>query len=137
MTAFSFTGVLLPDGVSGEVVVGEGDVSALPGAFAVRGLVDGHCHVTVDEDDDEDLFLSDRAFADGRLAQLAREGVTVLRDVGGRSEITLDYARGPQPGLTRWPTPRSRSTTSRWTGTTRRTSRPRSTCRTSTSRARG
>ena len=33
------------------------------------------------------------------MEQLAKEGVTLLRDVGGRGEITLDYARGPRVGL--------------------------------------
>ena len=99
MAAFVFTGVMRPGHVSGEVVVGVGEPSPLPGAFAVTGLVDAHGHFTVDEDEDEEPFLSDRDFADGRIAQLAREGVTLLRDLGGRSEITLDYARGPRPGL--------------------------------------
>lgn len=99
MAAFVFTGVVRPGHASREVVVGVGDRSPLPGEFAVTGLVDAHCHFTVDEDEDEEPFLSNRDFADGRIAQLAREGVTLLRDLGGCSEITLDYARGPRPGL--------------------------------------
>ena len=71
----------------------------LPGTYAITGLVDAHCHVTVDVGDDDLPFVSHRTFADERMEELAREGVAVLRDVGGASEITLDYARGRRPGL--------------------------------------
>jgi imidazolonepropionase-like amidohydrolase len=99
VAAFVFNGVVRPGNASGDMVVGVGEPSPLPGAFAVTGLVDAHCHFTVDEEEDEEPFLSDREYADAKIAQLAREGVTLLRDLGGRSEITLDYARGPRPGL--------------------------------------
>lgn len=98
MAAHVFTGVLRPGHESVEVVVGSGERSPLPGAFAVTGLVDAHCHFTVDSDRQEEPFLSTREYAEDRLEQLAKEGVTLLRDVGGRGEITLDYARGPRAG---------------------------------------
>jgi imidazolonepropionase-like amidohydrolase len=99
MTAWRFHGVLLPDGDDGEVVVGSGEDELLPGSFAITGLVDAHCHVTVDIDADGLPFVSDREFAGRRLDELAREGVALLRDVGGDAEITLDYARSTRPGL--------------------------------------
>jgi imidazolonepropionase-like amidohydrolase len=99
MVAWRFDGVLLPDGEEGEVVVGEGEATDLPGRWAVTGLVDAHCHFTVDVGDDGLPYLSDAAFAQRRLEGLARDGVTLLRDVGGRSEVTLDYARSTRPGL--------------------------------------
>ncbi len=99
MGAFVFTGVLLPEGTSGEMVVGQGERTPLPGSYAVTGLVDAHCHVTVDVDRNHLPFLSDRDFADRRVAELAHDGVALIRDVGGVSEITLDYARSPWPGL--------------------------------------
>lgn len=83
------------------MVVGSGGMSKLPGSHAVTGLVDAHCHVTVDVDPDELPFVSDHAFAERRLADLADHGVALLRDVGGASEITLDYARGTGTGLPR------------------------------------
>jgi imidazolonepropionase-like amidohydrolase len=101
MAAYGFRGVLLPDDISGELVIGVGAPSPLPGSYAVTGLVDAHCHFTVDIDDSGEPFVSGRAFAEGRIAELAQEGVTLLRDVGGSSEITLDYARSRRPGLPR------------------------------------
>jgi imidazolonepropionase-like amidohydrolase len=99
MSAWRFEGVLLPTGDHGQVVVGVGDPEPLPGTFALTGLVDAHCHFTVDVDARGLPFVSDAAFAERRLGELAREGVTLLRDVGGASEVTLDYARSPRPGL--------------------------------------
>jgi imidazolonepropionase-like amidohydrolase len=83
----------------GELVVGVGAASPLPGSYAVTGLVDAHCHFTVDIDEHDEPFVSGRAFADRRIAELARDGVTLIRDVGGSSEITLDYARSRRPGM--------------------------------------
>jgi imidazolonepropionase-like amidohydrolase len=99
MAGWRFEGVLLPEGHDGELVVGSGELTALPGSFAVTGLVDAHCHVTVDVDARGLPFVSDRTFADARMEDLARHGVGLVRDVGGASEITLDYARGTHRGL--------------------------------------
>jgi imidazolonepropionase-like amidohydrolase len=99
MAGWRFRGVLLPEGEERELVVGSGETSELPGSYAITGLVDAHCHVTVDVGADGMPFVSDRAFADRRMEDLAREGVAVLRDVGGGSKITLDFARGTRPGL--------------------------------------
>jgi imidazolonepropionase-like amidohydrolase len=97
--AWRFEGVLLPEGSEGEVIVGAGDEARLPGSYAVTGLVDAHCHVTVDTDAKGLPFVSNRAFADRRLGEMAGQGVALLRDVGGASEITLDFAHGTSPGL--------------------------------------
>jgi imidazolonepropionase-like amidohydrolase len=96
--AWRFEGVLLPEGEEGAVVVGAGEPTDLPGGWAVTGLVDAHCHFTVDVGEDGMPFLSDDEFARRRLDALAREGVTLLRDVGGRSEVTLDHARSTRSG---------------------------------------
>ncbi|MGC4110215.1 MAG: amidohydrolase family protein [Nocardioides sp.] len=99
MGSWVFRGVLLPEGEDGEVLVGDGEQSTLPGRYAVTGLVDAHCHVTVDVDANGFPFISDRAFADRQLAGLADQGVAVARDVGGDSAITLDFAASTRPGL--------------------------------------
>jgi imidazolonepropionase-like amidohydrolase len=99
MSAYSFNGVLLPDETSGELVVGDGAPSPLPGSYAITGLVDAHCHFTVDIDESDEPFVSGRPFADRRIAELAQEGVTLLRDVGGSSDITLDYAKSRRSGV--------------------------------------
>src|SRR4051812_36726397 len=93
VAAFVFNGVLLPIDSPGEFIVGAGAPSPLPGSYAVTGLVDAHCHFTVDIGENEEPFVSGRAFADRRITELAHDGVTLIRDVGGSSEITLDYAR--------------------------------------------
>lgn len=88
MTTWVFRGTLLPGGTAGELAVGSGERSALPGRFALPGLVDAHCHVTVAVDDDGPL-LGGQDLADKRLAELAQEGVGLVRDVGGERSVTL------------------------------------------------
>jgi len=97
MTTWRFSGVRLPDGVEDRVDVGSGAVQELPGRFALTGLVDAHCHLTV-ASDDAGPYLADRDFGVRRLAGLAGSGVTVVRDVGGLSTVTLDLARAAEPG---------------------------------------
>jgi imidazolonepropionase-like amidohydrolase len=92
--AWVFEGTLLPDGEPGRVRLGEGDDEPLPGRYALTGLVDAHCHLTVADDGP---YL-DGALAVPRLADLAAEGVAAVRDVGGDRHITLDLARGTVAG---------------------------------------
>jgi imidazolonepropionase-like amidohydrolase len=73
MAGWRVHGVRLPQGEEGEAVVGSGDLVALPGSFAITGLVDAHCHVSVDVGADGRPFPSDRSFADARIEQLAGE----------------------------------------------------------------
>ena len=70
---------------------------ALPGRFALAGLVDAHAHPSVDVDE-RGPFLADRAHAEAKLDQYAARGVTIIRDVGGLNTVTLDFARNPMPG---------------------------------------
>jgi imidazolonepropionase-like amidohydrolase len=100
-----FEGTLLPSGEPGQVTIAaEGSpnpaqvtaVESLPGAFALPGLVDGHCHLTLDRG--EGLPFVDVDGAPARLAGLARTGVTVLRDVGGERSVTLALARDAPRG---------------------------------------
>jgi imidazolonepropionase-like amidohydrolase len=51
-------------------------------------MLDAHCHLTV-TDDDHNPSLGDMALALQRPADLGRSGVTVVRDVGGRRDVTL------------------------------------------------
>ena len=97
--AWVFEGVLLPDGEGGRVGVGSGDEESLPGRFALRGLVDAHCHLTVAVDA-QGPYL-DGSLAEPRLHELAQQGVTGVRDVGGDSSVTLDLARGTVAGRPR------------------------------------
>jgi len=59
------------------------------------GLVDAHAHLTVLGDH----TLGDEALARERLEAYAAAGVATVRDVGGRSEVTLRLATRPEPGL--------------------------------------
>ena len=95
--AWTFSGVFL-DGFSGErVVAGPGDPEELPGRFALAGLVDAHAHPTVAVDE-RGPYLSDGEYGTARLEEYATAGVTVIRDTGGRSQVTLGFARTAAAG---------------------------------------
>ena len=94
--AWAFDGMLLPEGVETRVVVGAGEPERLPGRYAVAGLVDAHCHVTVAVDDRGPYV--DGSIADRRLDELAAGGVALIRDVGGDRVVTLSLARTPGAG---------------------------------------
>ncbi|MFC9694271.1 amidohydrolase family protein [Kribbella sp. NPDC056951] len=97
MTTWVFEGTALPAGDSTRLTVGSGDPQSLPGRFAVPGLVDAHCHLTVGTDElGPRLFGSD--FATERLAGLAAAGVSAVRDVGGDRSVTLKLASTPDDG---------------------------------------
>jgi imidazolonepropionase-like amidohydrolase len=83
-----FRGVVIPQDEVDELVVGTGSPQDLPGRFALAGLVDAHCHLTASRDEHGPL-LGDRELASSRLHELARTGVTVVRDVGGQRSVTL------------------------------------------------
>lgn len=85
-----FRGTLLPGGTDGELAVGAtGQRRPLPGRFALPGLVDAHCHLTVMADDDGPL-LGGHDLAEQRLTELAQHGVGLVRDVGGERTVTLN-----------------------------------------------
>jgi hypothetical protein len=89
--AWTFSGVFL-DGLAGErVVAGTGDSEELPGRFALAGLVDAHAHPTVAVDECGP-YLSDDEYGTARLEEYATAGITVIRDAGGRSQVTLGFA---------------------------------------------
>jgi imidazolonepropionase-like amidohydrolase len=92
--SWSFEGTLLPDGDTGRLVVGDGDPEPLPGRYALVGLVDAHCHLTVADDTPR----LDGTLAAGRLDALAAAGVGLVRDVGGDRSVTLPLGRAPAPG---------------------------------------
>jgi len=94
-----FEGTLLPEGDVGRMILGVGEPQGLPGRYALVGLVDAHCHITVARNADEPYL--DGCGVPARLDALARSGVTTLRDVGGDRQVTLDLARSCREG---WPT---------------------------------
>lgn len=94
--AWMFRGVLLPDGVDTQVEAGTGDAAPLPGRYALAGLVDAHCHLTVAADS-RGPYL-DGSIANRRLDELAAGGVGLVRDVGGDRTVTLPLARTPRTG---------------------------------------
>ena len=95
--AWTFSGVLL-DGFAGDrVVAGTGEPEELPGRYALAGLVDAHAHPTVAADG-RGLYLADGEHGTGRLAEYAASGVTVIRDTGGLSPVSLGFARTAAAG---------------------------------------
>jgi imidazolonepropionase-like amidohydrolase len=98
MTTWVFEGTVLPAGDTARLEFGPaGDMDVLPGRYAVPGLVDSHCHLTVGTDElGPRLFGA--GFADQRLTQLAAAGVSAVRDVGGDRSITLKLATIPDDG---------------------------------------
>lgn len=97
MTTWVFDGVTLPGGERRQVEAGSGEQQPLPGRFALPGLVDAHCHLTVGSDDRGPLLLG-RDVAEARMQDLVRQGVTSLRDTGGDRTITLSLAARRRPG---------------------------------------
>jgi imidazolonepropionase-like amidohydrolase len=97
MTSWVFDGVALPDGEAVRLELGAGEPQALPGRFALPGLVDSHCHLTVGRDEIGPRLFG-REFAEARLDDLARAGVGVVRDVGGDRSITLKLAAHQEKG---------------------------------------
>ncbi|WP_049797482.1 amidohydrolase family protein [Kribbella flavida] len=95
MTTWVFDGISLPVDNQVRLAFGAGDRERLPGRFALPGLVDAHCHLTVDTDE-QGPFLAGEDVALARLDELARAGVSAVRDVGGRREVTLALARSPR-----------------------------------------
>ena len=97
--AWTFSGAFL-DGLAGDrVVAGTGEPEELPGRYALAGLVDAHAHPTVAADE-HGFYLSDGEYGAARLEEYAATGVTVIRDAGGRSQVTLGFARAAAAG---WP----------------------------------
>jgi len=90
--AWTFSGVFL-DGAAGDrIVVGTGEPEELPGRYALAGLVDAHSHPTV-ATDERGPYLADGDYGAARLDEYAASGVTVIRDAGGLSPVTLSFAR--------------------------------------------
>jgi imidazolonepropionase-like amidohydrolase len=95
--AWAFSGVFL-DGIEGDrVVAGTGEPEDLPGRYALAGFVDAHAHPTV-AIDDRGPYLADGEYGAARLDEYAASGVTVIRDAGGRSRLTLGFARAAVTG---------------------------------------
>ena len=95
--AWTFAGTFLDGFTADRVLIGTGEPERLPGRYALAGLVDAHAHPTVARDE-LGPYLRDDAYGTARLAEYAANGVTVVRDVGGRSEVTLGFARAGAAG---------------------------------------
>jgi imidazolonepropionase-like amidohydrolase len=89
--AWTFSGVFLDGATTDRVVVGTGEAVELPGRYALAGLVDAHAHPTVAADE-QGPYLADGDYGSARLDEYAAVGVTVIRDAGGRSRVTLGFA---------------------------------------------
>jgi imidazolonepropionase-like amidohydrolase len=99
MSSWRVHGVLLP---SGDVLEGgitaEGrwtaapaaDAETLPGGFALPGLVDAHCHLSVGRGPGGGPAALGLEEARSNLAALAAAGVTVVRDTGSPKSVTLN-----------------------------------------------
>ena len=95
--AWTFSGTFLDGLATDHVHIGTGEPQRLPGRYALAGLVDAHAHPTVGHDE-RGPHLRDSAYGAARLAEYAANGVTVIRDAGGRSEVTLGFARAATAG---------------------------------------
>jgi hypothetical protein len=89
--AWTFSGVFLDGAATDRVLVGTGEARELPGRYALAGLVDAHAHPTVAADE-QGPYLADGDYGRARLDEYAAVGVTVIRDAGGRSQVTLGFA---------------------------------------------
>ncbi|MFD3404374.1 amidohydrolase family protein [Kribbella sp. NPDC058693] len=93
MTTWVFEGTVLPAGGAARVTFGPGEIGeVLPGRYGVPGLVDSHCHLTMAPGPNGPV-LQGADFAAERLGELAGAGVSAVRDVGGKREVTLELAR--------------------------------------------
>lgn len=97
MVAWTFDGEFLDGAAREHVVLGAGPREALPGRFALAGLVDAHAHPSVAADEGGP-YLADRGYAEAKLDEYAAHGVTVIRDAGGLNTVTIDFAKAPMPG---------------------------------------
>ena len=97
MVAWTFDGEFLDGAEREHVVLGAGPREALPGRFALAGLVDAHAHPSVAADEGGP-YLADRGYAEAKLDEYAAHGVTVIRDAGGLNTVTIDFAKAPMPG---------------------------------------
>ena len=100
-TRWSFHGELVPEGTPIEVwttTAGRLATSPLagsqplPGRYALAGLVDAHCHLTLVDGGTGPLPDGDTASVRERLRAVRKTGVLMLRDAGGVGGIPLALA---------------------------------------------
>ncbi len=101
MTDWLVDAVMLPDGTAAESrwLTASGwtdqrvpDAVALPGHFALAGLVDAHSHVSFSDGDGDPVFI-DANRAESHRERYARDGVAILRDAGGAPDVVLTLPR--------------------------------------------
>jgi imidazolonepropionase-like amidohydrolase len=107
MTAWRLRAVLLPDGdvvEAGITAAGRwtstptAGAEVLPGRFALPGLVDAHCHLSLGQDERaEPVGLGVEAAA-ANLAAARAAGVTAVRDTGSPGGVTLRLVAGDDGG---------------------------------------
>jgi imidazolonepropionase-like amidohydrolase len=97
MARWVFDGIGLPAGEQVHLEAGTGDPEVLPGRFALPGLVDSHCHLTVGSGE-RGMVLLDEGAARAMLDDLGQAGVRAVRDVGGDRSVTLKLAANPEDG---------------------------------------
>jgi imidazolonepropionase-like amidohydrolase len=106
---------VLPNGQRRELWIRDGQLTdkpirgaeALPGRFALPGLVDAHAHVST-----RGFAPADLSVAEANLRAMRDSGVLLVRDVGSPKSVTLQLRPGPDlPALQvagRWLAPKGR-----------------------------
>jgi imidazolonepropionase-like amidohydrolase len=98
-TAWRLPAIVLPEGERRDLWVRDGsltstpvdDAPALPGRFALPGLVDAHAHLAVLNREPGDAATAARS-----LLILRQQGVLLVRDVGAPQSATLDLDPNPE-----------------------------------------
>jgi imidazolonepropionase-like amidohydrolase len=97
--AWRLPATVLPDGERRDLWVRDGsltstpvdDAPALPGRFALPGLVDAHAHLAILNREPGDAATAARS-----LLILRQQGVLLVRDVGAPQSATLDLDPNPE-----------------------------------------
>jgi imidazolonepropionase-like amidohydrolase len=86
----------------------QSETARAPGRFAVPGLINCHCHLTLDGDADfaaevrqSDTLAALKAFRNARAA--LRAGVTTVRDLGANGAMVIELGRAIERGTLEGP----------------------------------
>jgi imidazolonepropionase-like amidohydrolase len=84
------------------------DVARAPGSFVLPGLINCHCHLTLNGEPDfkaevrqPDAVATLKAFSNARAA--LRAGVTTVRDLGANGSMVIELGRAIERGLVEGP----------------------------------
>src|SRR5256885_3602306 len=86
----------------------QSEIARAPGRFAVPGLINSHCHLTLDGDanfaaevQQSDTLATLKAFRNARAA--LRAGVTTVRDLGANGPMVIELGRAIEHGTLEGP----------------------------------